>query len=77
MFKQRKHKSFKYQPRFSKEGQTESGLDSNSSTKDFISKWRQSKETKVNTRGTMSIKVLIVILVLLLICMYVLEKKYM
>ena len=77
MFKQRKHKTFNYQPRFSKESQTESGLDSNADTKEFISKWRQNKGTKVKTRGAMSMKVLIIILVLLLICMYVLEKKYM
>ena len=77
MFKQRKHKTFNYQSRFSKESQTDSSLDDNSNTKDFVSKWQQSKGAKPKTRGAMSIKVLILILVLLLICMYVLEKKYM
>ena len=77
MFKQRKHKKFNYQSRLSKESQTDSSLDNNSDTKDFVSKWRQSKGTKVKTKGAMSIKVLILILVLLLICMYLLEKKYM
>lgn len=77
MFKQRKHKRFNYKPRFSKESQTDSSLESNSNTKDFVSKWKQSTGTKVKTRGAMSMKVLILILVLLLICMYLLEKKYM
>ena len=77
MFKQRKHRTFNYQPRFSKENQTDSSLGNNSDTKDFVSKWKQSKGTKVKTRGAMSMKVLIMILVLLLICMYLLEKKYM
>ncbi len=77
MFKQRKHKIFNYQSRFSKEDQTDSSLDNNSDTKGFVSKWQQSKGTKVKPRATISMKVLILILVLLLICMYVLEKKYM
>ncbi|WP_298499962.1 hypothetical protein [uncultured Algibacter sp.] len=77
MFKQRKHRTFNYQPRFSKEDQTDPSLKNNSNTKDFVSKWRQSNGTKVKTKGAMSMKVLIFILVLLLICMYVLEKKYM
>ncbi|WP_396603245.1 hypothetical protein [Algibacter sp. R77976] len=77
MFKQRKHKTFNYQPRFSKESQTDSSSDNNSNTKDFVSKWKQSSGTKVKTRGAMSMKVLIFVLVLLLICMYLLEKKYM
>ena len=77
MFKQRKHKTFNYKPRFSKESQTDSSLENNSDTNDFVLKWQQSKGTKVKPRRAMSMKVLILILVLLLICMYVLEKKYM
>ncbi|MEP3837887.1 MAG: hypothetical protein ABJM36_09575 [Algibacter sp.] len=77
MFKQRKHKTFNYQPRFSKENQTDSSLDNNSDTKEFVSKWKREKSTKIKTRGAMSMKVLILVLVLLLICMYLLEKKYM
>lgn len=77
MFKQRKHKKFNYQSRFLKESQADSSLDSNSDTKNFVSKWKQNKGGKVKTRGAMSMTVLIFILVLLLICMYLLEKKYM
>jgi hypothetical protein len=77
LFKQRKHKTFNYQSRFSKESQTDSSLDNNSNTKEFISKWQKNKSTKVKTRGAMSMKVLMLFLVLLLICMYLLEKKYM
>jgi hypothetical protein len=77
LFKQRKNKTFNYQTRFSKENQTNSSLDNNSDTKEFVSKWQKSKSTKVKSRGAMSMKVLVLILVLLLICMYLLEKKYM
>ncbi|SFC80634.1 hypothetical protein [Algibacter pectinivorans] len=77
MFKQRKHKTFNYQPRFSKENQADSSLENNSNTKEFVSKWKREKSTKVKTGGAMSMKVLILVLVLLLICMYLLEKKYM
>gem|GEM_PF-2324667 len=76
MFKQRKHKNFNYKPRFSQENQTDSSLGDDSETKDFISKWKQSKNTKVTSRGTISMKFLILVLVLLLVCMYLLEKKF-
>jgi len=75
LFKQRKNKSFNYQPRFSKEKPTDSSLDGNPDTKEFVSKWKRSSGTKVKTRGAMSMKILILILVLLLICMYLLEKN--
>ena len=77
MFKQRKNKAFKYQSRFSKESQTDSSLDDNSNTKEFISKWQRKSGSKTKTRGAMPIRTLILVLVLLLICMYLLEKKYM
>ena len=77
MFKQRKHRSFNYQPRFSKENQTDSSLNDENKTQDFISKWRNSKGHRAKVRGVMPIKTLILVLVLLLICMYLLEKKYM
>lgn len=77
MFKQRKNKSFNYQPRFSKENQTEADLNTHLDTKDFVSKWKKSNGAKVKTRGAMSMKLLILILVLLLICMYLLEKRFM
>ncbi|GAA4948180.1 hypothetical protein GCM10023314_21860 [Algibacter agarivorans] len=77
MFKQRKNKNFNYQSRFSKESQTDSSLDDDSKTKDFISKWRRKSGSKPKTRAAMPIRTLILILVLLLICMYLLEKKYM
>jgi hypothetical protein len=77
LFKQRKNKTFNYQPRFSKENQTDSSLSEDSNTKDFISKWRKSSGAKPKTRGAMRMRTLILFLVLLLICMYLLEKKYM
>ncbi|MGA1225722.1 MAG: hypothetical protein ACO3VF_00430 [Tamlana sp.] len=77
MFKQRKHRTFNYQPRFSKENQTDSSLENENNTKDFISKWRESRDHKPKARGVISIRTLMLVLVLLLICMYLLENKYM
>ena len=71
MFGQRKHKTFNYNPRFSKDFK-EGPAD------DFTSKWRNENSTsakKIN--GLFSMRFLILALVLLLICMYLLEKKYM
>lgn len=77
MFKQRKNKTFKYQPRFSKENQTDLDLDDKSDTKSVDSKWRRQSENKIRVKGALPVKILILVLVLLLLCMYVLEKKYM
>ncbi|MFY0713969.1 hypothetical protein J1D01_09850 [Seonamhaeicola sp. NFXS20] len=76
MFKQRKHRTFNYQPRFSKENQDLSNLE-NETSKDFISKWKNARESKRKVKGVLPIRTLILALVLLLILMYVLEKKYM
>ncbi|WP_370478585.1 hypothetical protein [Tamlana flava] len=77
MFKQRKHRTFNYQPRFSEENKADSGLDEDAKSKDFISKWRAGRDSKTKVHGMMSMRILILALVLLLICMYLLEKKYM
>ncbi|MCF7561058.1 hypothetical protein L3X39_10465 [Sabulilitoribacter multivorans] len=77
MFKQRKHRTFNYQPRFSKENQTDSSGDKEDNTTDFISKWKASRGNKPKARGVLPMRTLILALVLLLICMYLLEKKYM
>ncbi|AUS04570.1 hypothetical protein C1A40_03380 [Tamlana carrageenivorans] len=78
MFKQRKHKTFNYQPRFSKENQGDlSDSKDADATPDFVSKWRKSSGSKPKMRGPMSTKILVLILVLLLICMYILDKKYL
>lgn len=76
MFKQRKHRTFNYQPRFSKENQDLSNLE-NETSKDFISKWKDTRASKRKVKGVLPIRTLILALVLLLILMYVLEKKYM
>ena len=77
MFHQKKNKTFNYQSRLSKDSLDPSQLESVSSDKDFISKWRIETGHKVKMRGFMPAKTLILLLVLLLICMYVLEKKYL
>ncbi|WP_299555592.1 hypothetical protein [Seonamhaeicola sp.] len=76
MFKQRKNKRFNYQPRFSKEDQTHADSEE-SPEKEFISRWKATREGKRKVKGVMPIRTLILALVLLLILMYVLEKKYM
>lgn len=77
MFKQRKHRTFNYQSRFSEEKKVDSSLNEDGNTKDYISKWKESREGKRKVGAAMPAKTLILILVLLLICMYLLEKKYM
>ena len=77
LFKPRKHKTFNYQPRFSNKNREDSVLNDENETTDFVSKWRESKGQKPKSRGVMPIKTLILVLILLLICMYLLEKKYM
>ncbi len=77
MFKQRKNRAFKYEPRFSKENQTDSDLEDNFDSKGFVSKLKRQRGNKVRVKGALPVKTLILVLVLLLLCMYVLEKKYM
>ncbi|OYX25736.1 MAG: hypothetical protein B7Z06_06830 [Flavobacteriales bacterium 32-35-8] len=78
MFNQRKNKAFNYKPRFSRETDSDANQLHAEKEKDFVSKWKQGSHLdKRIVKGGMSIKMLILVLVLLLICMYVLEKKYM
>ncbi|MEW4924968.1 hypothetical protein [Algibacter sp. 2305UL17-15] len=75
MFKQRKHKTFTYKSRLSKENDE---LKDGDETKDFASRWRKAQTgDKRKLRGGMSMTFLILALVLLLICMYLIEKNYM
>jgi len=75
LFKQRKHKTFNYKSRFS-DSDGEQQLDEDS--REFVSKWRkESTKSGKKIKGGMSMRFLILALVLLLICMYLLEKKYM
>ena len=75
MFGKRKHRTFNYKPRLSKENQS-GALDEDSKARDLIYKWKnESHRPSKIILGTMPIKILI--LVLLLICMYLLERKYM
>ena len=77
MFNQRKNKTFNYKPRFSKENMEPSNLEDESNQKDFISKWRREAGHKVRMSGLLPARTLIILLVLLLICMYALEKNYL
>lgn len=75
MFRQRKHKTFKYKSRFSKENQD---IEVEDTSRDFAEKWRRENAGKgKKVKGLFSMRFLILALVLLLICMYLLEKKYM
>lgn len=77
MFKQRKNKTFNYKSRLTKDNQSDLGLDDNFDTENFISKWRRQRGNKVQVKGALPVRTLILVLVLLLLCMYLLEKKYM
>lgn len=75
MFKQRKHKTFNTTSVFSKENNTdEKSVSSNKN--EFISKWKRENGGDRKVKGTMSLPILILALVLLLICMYVLDSKF-
>ncbi|WP_248722263.1 hypothetical protein [Seonamhaeicola sp. ML3] len=76
MFKQRKNRQFNYRPRFSKENQIDSSS-GQTPEKEFVSRWKAEREGKRKVRGVLPVRTLILALVLLLILMYVLEKKYM
>jgi len=78
LLKQRKNKTFSYKSRFSRENLSQDQLERNSKTDRFTEKWqreRSSNQTK-SKRG-MSLGALFLILVLLLICMYILQNKFM
>jgi len=78
LFNQRKNKSFNYKSRFSRETDSDTHQFNSAKEKDFTSKWKQESHLgKRKIKGGMSIKMLVLVLVLLLICMYVLDKKYM
>ncbi|WP_242132649.1 hypothetical protein [Aestuariivivens marinum] len=76
MFKQRKHRTFNYKPRFTKINEGDSGLDA-SGKSDFVSKWKEAQSGKRKLKGGVKLTTLILVLVLLLICMYLLEKRYL
>lgn len=75
MFKQRKNKTFNYQSKFSKEVE-ENAVSDEKETRDFVRKWRQRSGNRVRMKGILPARTLILALVLLLLCMYLLEKKY-
>jgi len=78
LFKQRKHKRFNYKPRYSKSDESLSDSQKASKSSDFSSKWQGVRDTtKRKGYRAFSLPVLFLILVLLLICMYVLEIKFM
>ena len=75
MFNQRKNKTFNYQSRFGKKSETEN-FSETSEKPDFISKWKGENYSTRKVKGVMSLKTLLLILVLLLICMYILDSKF-
>ena len=77
MFGRRKNKTFDYKPRFSKKNKSDFIGEENSKSKDFIVKWRQQTGNKVRMKGILPVRTLILLLVLLLLCMYLIEKNYM
>ncbi len=76
MFGQRKHKTFNYKPKYAKRKE-EASTEEETASQAFAKKWRQQTGHKVRMKGLLPVRTLILLLVLLLICMYVLEKNYM
>jgi hypothetical protein len=78
LFKQRKHKQFNYKPRYSRGDETLASSDEAVYGNEMTSKWQSIRNSK-KRKGFkfFSLPVLFLILVLLLICMYVLEIKFM
>ena len=76
LFNQRKNKSFNYKPRFSRENKDIPSNEEDSKSTDFVSKWRHQSGNKVRIKGVFPARTLILALVLLLLCMYLLEKNY-
>jgi hypothetical protein len=77
VFNLRKNKSFSYKSRFPKETDSDANQVTDEGS-DFVAKWKQSSHVnKRKIKGGFSMKILLLILVLLLICMYILENKYM
>ena len=78
MLKQRKNKSFNYKPRFSNQSESKDDLLDDSEPNGLASKWQKERSGNLGkSKRGFSMRTLILILVLLLICMYVLENKYM
>ena len=78
MFNQRKNKSFSYKSRFSMETDSDANQVNPDEGSDFVTKWKQNSHVnKRKIKGGFSMKILLLLLVLLLICMYILENKYM
>ncbi len=77
MFKQRKNKTFQYQSKLSKESQDISDENKRSEKEGFVSKWSSHRDiNKRKRKSGFSMKLLVFILVLLLICMYLLENRF-
>ncbi|AXT19541.1 hypothetical protein D7030_10265 [Flavobacteriaceae bacterium AU392] len=75
MFKQRKNKRFNYTPRYSDNDRIDANVTSKKD--EFASKWQRARNTNTPRSGArISMKFLILILVLLLICMYILDVKF-
>ena len=75
MFKQKKNKKFNYNPRFSKNQEPVSK--DNSEAKEFVSKWRRETGHQVKMGSVLPIRTILLLLILLLLCMYVLDKNYL
>jgi len=76
LLKQRKNKTFNYKPRLSNQPESKDGLLEDSDSNGLASKWQRERSgTLGKSKRAFSMRTLILILVLLLICMYVLEKN--
>ncbi|GAA4280914.1 hypothetical protein [Gaetbulibacter aestuarii] len=77
MFKQRKPRRFNYQPKFSQENQARTADgEAEDDNKAFLRQWREERRARRKSRPMFSMRTLLIVLVLLLICIYMLQHKY-
>lgn len=76
LFKQRKNKHFNYRSQHSKT--EDSDLELTAAKKDeFTSKWERTRNANAHKTGVrVSMRTLMLLLIVLLICMYMLDKKF-
>ena len=70
LFKQRKNKKFNIPSRFNES-------DADLAKKNFSEKWQEARNSNVKRKRSIPLGMLFVLLVLLIVAMYIIEKKYM
>ena len=70
LFNQRKNRKFNIPSRFNKS-------DVNQSERGFSEKWQDARDSNVKRKKSFPLGILFALLVLLIVAMYIIDKKYM